>query len=136
LFGLIFLSNGMGSLFNIAYNNLLIAEHYMNAQQREVFASTAIPLYNCVVYPLGISLTVYLLVPLVRCRRRLRAGEDVPLAELERSRRHLVNLPFYQVCINFFGWLPGAVVFPLLICQYGGGYNAEWIWLQFVLSFI
>src|SRR5438552_483488 len=71
LFGLIFLSNGMGSFFNIAYNHLLIAKRYMNDPQREVFTSTAIPLYNCVVYPLGISLTVYLLVPLVRCRRRL-----------------------------------------------------------------
>ena len=108
----------------------------MDAAQQAVFGSVAIPVYNCIAYPVGIALTIYLLLPVARCRRRLLAGEAVPPKELERSRRRLVNVPFYQVGINFLGWLPGAVVFPLVICWLGGGHNAEWIWIQFVLSFI
>ena len=47
-----------------------------------------------------------------------------------------MNLPFYQVCINFIGWLPGAVAFPLLVSSFGGHHEIEAIWLQFILSFI
>ena len=34
------------------------------------------------------------------------------------------------------GWLPGAIIFPLLICTIGGNHQAESIWLQFILSFL
>jgi adenylate cyclase len=136
LFFVIFLSNAVGSFFNISYNLGLIVAHHLDDQQRRVFTDIAVPLYNIVVYPIGIGLTIWLLLPLARCRKRLRAGQPVPPAELELCRMRLVNLPFYQVFINFLGWLPGAVVFPLLITTLGGPHKASTIWVQFAASFL
>jgi adenylate cyclase len=136
LFLLILLSNLTGSFFNGAYNVSLIVNRYMDDRQRHVFWDIAIPGYNVVMYPLGIGCIVVLLRPLARCRRRLRAGQTVSATQLERCRRRLVHLPFLQVCINFLGWLPGAVVFPLVVCGLGGSHEASAIWLQFMLSFL
>jgi adenylate cyclase len=136
LFLVILGSNLVGSFFNSAYNTDLILKRCMDERQRAAFWNVAFPLYNAVVYPIGIGLTIWLLAPLARCRRRLRAGQPVPPGHLELCRRRLVNLPFYQVCINFMGWLPGAVAFPLLVCWVGGDHNAGLIWVQFVLSFL
>ncbi len=136
LFMVIFASNAVGSVFNVDYNRELIVERLMDSGQQWVFSSIAFPVYNGLAYTLGISLTLWLLVPLSRCRRKLRAGLTVPPAKLELARKRLVNLPFYQVCINFLGWLPGALFFPLLICGLGSSHEAGLIWLQFVLSFL
>jgi adenylate cyclase len=136
LFLVIFLSNAVGSYFNISYNLELIVAHHLDAAQKDVFKHVALPLYNAVVYPVGIGLTIYLLLPLARYRKRLRAGQSVPPGELELCRMRLVNLPFYQVLINFLGWLPGTVVFPLLITTLGGSHKADIIWLQFAASFL
>jgi adenylate cyclase len=135
LFLLVFFSNGLGSYFNWEYNKQLIAARYMDDAQRDAFWYVAVPWYNAVAYPLGVALTILLLLPLARCRQKLLASEQVPPAQLLRCRRHLMNLPFYQVCINFLGWIPGAFVFPLVICWVGGENNAAAIWVQFVLSF-
>jgi adenylate cyclase len=39
------------------------------------------------------------------------------------------------VYLNFLGWMPGAVFFPLVICWQGGPDNADRIWQQFAVSF-
>jgi adenylate cyclase len=135
LFLIVFLSNVLGSLFNFFYNTQLIVDCCMDDQQKAVFWEIASPLYNVVAYPAGVGLTIWLIWPLMRCRKLLRAGRSVSPSQLELCRRRLVNLPFYQVCINFVGWLPGVVVFPLLVCWVGGSYNAFLIWGQFILSF-
>jgi adenylate cyclase len=136
LFLVILLSNAFGSVFNSGYNLLLIVNRLMDNQQRAAFRHVAFPAYNAVAYPVGLGLLIWLLAPLSRCRRRLRANQPVPPAQLEMCRRRLVNLPFYTVCINFFCWFPGALFFPLIVCGLGGSHQAGAIWLQFVLSFI
>jgi adenylate cyclase len=136
LFMLVLLSNAFGSFFSARYNELLIVNRLMDREQVHVFWRVAFPAYNGIAYPIGICLIVWLLWPMSRCRRRLRAKKPVPPAELEKCRKRLVNLPFYQVCINFLGWLPGAVVFPLLITGLGGVHEAPAIWARFVLSFV
>jgi adenylate cyclase len=135
LFAVLLLSNALGSFFNLTYNNELIVARYLDETQQRVFTHVALPVYNAVAYPVGIGITIYLLVPLSRCRKRLRAGQSVPPAELELARMRLVNLPFYLVCINSLCWLPGAVIFPLLITTLGGPHMATAIWVQFILSF-
>jgi adenylate cyclase len=135
LFVLAILSNGTGSAFNIVYNKLLIVDT-LTLAQKAAFWSTMLPVYNLVAYPVCLGLMVWLLLPLSRCLRALRAGELIKPAQLERCRRRLVNLPFHQVCVNFLGWLPGAVVFPLGICLLGGWHNAASIGGHFAVSFV
>jgi adenylate cyclase len=129
------LSNGAASVFNILYNNWLIVRHYLDARQQRAFWDVLVPAYNAVAYPVAVAIMVCLLWPLLHARRLLRAGQALPLGQMESCRRRLINLPFYQVCVNFLGWMPGAVVFPLGICLLGGWHNAGPIWLQFALSF-
>ena len=79
---------------------------------------------------------VGLLLPVARCRRQLRGGGPVSPALLARCQRRLVNLPALQVCLNFLGWIPGAVVFPLGIGLLGGWEDIGAIWWQFAVSFL
>ena len=75
LFLVVFFSNALGSFFNVQYNQKLIVERLMSESQKDVFDNIVYPGYNAVAYCLGISLTVWLFMPLSRCRRMLRAGK-------------------------------------------------------------
>ncbi|HXG12272.1 MAG TPA: adenylate/guanylate cyclase domain-containing protein [Gemmataceae bacterium] len=129
------LCNLVGSAFNFVYNKLLIID-VLSAEQRAAFWNWIAPGYNVVAYPLGLGVMLYLLWPLPRCLGDLRAGRSVGPDKLEYCRRRLVNLPFYQVCVNFLAWLPGAVVFPLGIGLLAGWDNAAFIWTHFLVSFL
>ena len=134
LFVLVVLSNVAGSLFNVAYNYYLIVRH-LDVPQQEAF-ERVLRVYNAVAYPVCLALVVVCLFrPLARCLGDLRHGRPVEPERMERCRRLLVNLPFYQVLINALGWAPGAVAFPLGICVLGGWHNAGQIWIQFFVSF-
>jgi adenylate cyclase len=129
-------SNLWGSSFNISYNYCLIVENYLRRPAQQDAWDLLLILYNALAYPSCLLLMLYLLWPLARCLRDLRAGVPVAPARLERCRRLLVNLPWYQVCVNLLGWAPGALVFPLGICLLGGWDNAGPIWLHFFISFL
>jgi adenylate cyclase len=138
MFGIAILSNAAGSVFNFFYNVQLIVARDMKAEQQAVFWNVASPAYNLLAYGSCVGIMVYLIWPLMACRRKLRAGETVPPAVLAFCRRRVVNLPFLQVCVNFLGWIPGAVIFPWLVCALGGNDNdnASVIWGQFIISFV
>src|SRR5437763_8904703 len=120
----LFGSNIAGSLFNVFYNWVLIVEGVLNGPQKAAFRSVALPLYNLLAYPCCLALTLYLIWPLMTCRRRLASGAAVSPGEMERCRRRLVNLPFHQVWVNALDLIPGIVFFPLVICALGGDDNA------------
>jgi adenylate cyclase len=134
-FVLAVLSNAAGSVFNVLYNNWLIVRHYLTPPQIDAFWQT-VNIYNLVAYPICLALVVSLLLPLARCRRQLLGAGPVDPELLARCQRRLVNLPALQVCINFLGWIPGAVVFPLGIGLLGGEGVSGAIWWQFAVSFL
>jgi adenylate cyclase len=135
LFLIVVASNAAGSFFNITYNKLLIVEGVLDPMQKDAFEHVALPLYNLLAYPICLAIVLYLLLPLRRCRSALLAGEPVSPASLEFCRRRLINLPLLAVYLNFFGWIPGAVFFPLLVCGVGGAEKMGLIWTQFSISF-
>ena len=136
MFGIAILSNAAGSVFNFFYNVQLIVARDMTEAQQTAFWQVASPAYNLLAYGLCIGIMVHLIWPFMVCRRKLRVGETVPPALLAFCRRRVVNLPFLQVCVNFLGWIPGAVVFPWLVCTLGGNDKASIIWGQFIVSFL
>jgi adenylate cyclase len=129
-------SNVAGSVFSVAYNAGFIQVRYMDQAQTDAFQNIAIPLYNVVAYPISFGLAIYLLYPLHRCLCCIRRGKPVAPTMMEQCRRRLVNLPWLQVRINFAGWMPGAIVFPLIVCAVGGTHEWLPIWLLFALSFV
>ncbi|MGF1580654.1 MAG: adenylate/guanylate cyclase domain-containing protein [Gemmataceae bacterium] len=130
-----FACNGLGSMFNIAYNFILIVNSRMDETQREVFGNVAL-VYNGFIYPLCFGLTLYILWPLRRTNPKLLAGHSVSEDELQRCRKVLVELPLYQIGVNSLGWLPGAIIFPLVICTLGSDHQAGEIWGRFIISFV
>ncbi|HEX5272174.1 MAG TPA: adenylate/guanylate cyclase domain-containing protein [Gemmataceae bacterium] len=131
------LSNVAGSVFSILYNDWLIVRHYLAPHPRQVEAFwRTVWVYNLVVYPACVAVVAALLRPLARCRRQLLAGGPVSPGLLARCHRRLVNLPALQVGVNFLGWIPGAVVFPLGIGLFGGWEDIGVIWWQFAVSFL
>lgn len=135
LFLLCLASNALGSAFNFVYNKILIIDA-LTAAQRDAFWHVVAPAYNLIAYPVCLGWIALLLIPLARCRSDLRARQPVAPARLEQCRQRLINLPLYQVGINFLGWLPGAILFPLGIGLLGGWDNALFIGGQFILSFL
>ncbi len=134
-FILAILSNAAGSVFSILYNDGLIVRHYLTPRQVAAFWQT-VWVYNLVAYPLCLTLMASLLRPLAHCRTRLCVSGLVSPGLLARCQRRLINLPGLQVCINFLGWIPGAVVFPLGIGLLGGWDHIGAIWWQFAVSFL
>jgi adenylate cyclase len=135
LFLIVVASNAAGSFFNISYNKLLVVDRVLDERQRAVFENVALPSYNLLAYPICLGIVVFLLRPLRRCRRALLAGDPVAPGYLEFCRRRLINLPVLALFLNFFGWIPGAVFFPLLVCGLGGPHAMGKIWEQFGTSF-
>ncbi|MCI0640023.1 MAG: HAMP domain-containing protein [Gemmataceae bacterium] len=135
MFLCVLLSNAAGSLFNILYNRYVIVERTLDAAQQQAFYHIALPVYNLVAYPLAFALMVWLIWPLAGCWRQLQKQEAVDARTLEFCRRRVVNTPFLQLFINFFGWIPGAVVFPWIVCTWGSLQAAGTVWLQFGISF-
>ncbi len=134
-FALAVLSNAAGSAFSILYNNWLIVGHYLTPRQTAAFWQT-VWAYNLVAYPVCLAVLASLLLPVARCRRRLVAGQPVSPGVLARCQRRLINLPALQVGLNFLGWIPGAVVFPLGIGLLGGWQDIAAIGWQFAVSFL
>src|SRR5262249_31794918 len=75
-------------------------------------------------------------VPALRLRRRwLRlTGSDGDDDAAARARREALRLPLWAVLVSCLGWLPGGVLFPLLIDRRAGPVAGE-VFARFVVSF-
>ncbi|MBI3407424.1 MAG: adenylate/guanylate cyclase domain-containing protein [Planctomycetes bacterium] len=135
LYLLAILSNVGGSAFSFIYNYFVIVKRYLNDEQTHIFWNVAGPVYNVAAYPFCLALMIYFVHPLLRCRRALLAGQPIPPEQLTACQRRLLNLPALQVALNFLGWIPGALFFPLVITTLGGATQAFAIWCQFGISF-
>lgn len=135
LFLIALFSNAAASVFNILYNDLLIARYYLDAPQHAAFWKM-VSFYNFVAYPICLGIVIALLRPLATARRLMAVGAPLTPSLLHRCQRLLINLPFYQVCLNFAGWMVGIVAFPLGIGLLGGWNGIGGIAGQFAISFV
>lgn len=134
VFMLLVLSNAAGTAFNVFYNfNVIVM--YMDERQFWAFRFVAIPLYNGVVWPVGIAIVLYLFWPLRHCLRRLRAGEPIEPEFMEFCRRRVIDLPYLEVWVAAWLWFPAGIVFPLIICVVGSSHNWDTIGWRFLVSF-
>jgi adenylate cyclase len=135
LFAVAVLSNVAASLFSIGYNHQLIVR-FLEPTQERAFWKVVVG-NNAVMFSICLTCVGLLFWPLARCRIDLRAGRPVEPARLQKCQRLLIHLPVWQLCVNFFGWLPGAIVFPLGICLLSGTWRETGaIWMGFGVSFV
>jgi adenylate cyclase len=129
------LCNAVYTVFSIVYNYELIVRHYLGPAQVAAFWHV-VWVYNLVAYPACLGVLAWLLRPLAQYRRRLAAGASPRPGFVARCQRRLINLPVLLVALNFLGWIPGAVVFPLGIGLLGGWAGLGACGWQFGVSFV
>ncbi len=102
----------LGSIVNIAYNELQIAGDLSPVQNR-IFLRLVLA-YNLIVYPFCLWGCYWLVAPVWRA---WGAGQDESRVCQDPSwtRRRVLSLPLWMVALACVGWLPGGVLFPVLI---------------------
>jgi hypothetical protein len=71
--------------------------------------------YNALVYPFCLWLAFRILVPVIRARRRIAGPDPIDSEEVARQRRRALAVPGVVIVLSCLGWLPGGVLFPLVI---------------------
>jgi serine/threonine protein kinase len=103
-----FLPHLAASAVNIGYNAVEI--RLSPAQERTFFG--LVVGYNLIVYPLVVAVVVRLLWKLAR---GLRAVETVPGPRADEARKRARRLGWWAIGLAAAGWLPGGLLFPLVI---------------------
>lgn len=117
----------VASVAQIEYNAV---EVRLNAAQQHVFVLLVVA-YNAIVYPVCGGIGVYLFGRVVRSLPRLA---EMPGREVDRLRRRSQRLAGQIAAIGALGWLPGGLVFPLVIHLATG--PVPWqMYSHFALSF-
>ncbi len=123
IFGLMFLAQAVGSVFNIVYNLLHIPPLLTEAQQAAFKSSIAF--YNAFAYPPLLALWAW---AVFRLRRRPRDE-----AALDTLRRRAVNLPVVAAAIAAAGWFLSIPSLHLGLVLSGEAINRH-VWFHFPVS--
>jgi serine/threonine protein kinase len=101
------LPNLLGSAVNILYNGLCILPRLAAADHPLFYR--LVTSYNAVAYPLCLAILLWRSAPVIRQLRRTdrRAGD--------RGRRDAARLSTWVAGVSLLGWLPGAILFPLVL---------------------
>ena len=124
----------LGSLFNIWYNAKVVDPLLTTLELKTRFFQTVV-VYNAVVYPVAIFFWVRLVFSLRPTLQKLQAGEPVPRPELARTRRRVVNLPWWGALLTGVSWLGCIPVFLTSIAMVGDGLDPLF-WWHFPISII
>jgi class 3 adenylate cyclase len=127
--------NALWSVANLVYNAKLIVSHLGNTDQQQAFW-LAVPLYSGLSWIVGLAACAWLVWPVYTYLRAEEGKREMTAALRQRAERRLVNLPVYQLVVNFLLWMPGGAFFPLMIALLGGTEEIGGIAVQFLLSFL
>jgi serine/threonine protein kinase len=129
---LAFLPHILGSVVNVTYNALRIVDHLTDPQQA-LFIRLVLG-YNVVVYPLCLWVIYRLVEPVFRVWRLLGQGGRAEQAEVDALRQRVLRLPAWATGLACLGWLPGGLLFPLLLDLLAGPIPLP-VYAAFAVSF-
>jgi hypothetical protein len=115
---------------NITYNSLRIQ---LTAPQSSAFLFILIG-YNALVYPLCLGLFFRQWFLVYRVWQGLTRPEPMDAAAVDEARLRALRLPRWCVVLSAVGWLPGGILFPLLIDLTAGGVDGM-TYFRFLFSF-
>jgi serine/threonine protein kinase len=122
----------LGSLVNISYNALQIVGDLTPAQQG-TFAYLVLG-YNVLVYPVCLVVFYHLLAPVWQTWRQLSRPGAINSEQMENMRRRALSWTKWVVWLSCVGWLPGGLLFPLLIHFLTGPVSTQ-VFGHFLVSF-
>ena len=100
-----------GSVFNITYNNWIVAQ--LNQSQQQTFMWLVVA-YNLIVYPACfVAFVKLILLPAKRNRRALEDSSPEAAIDFGAARRQTLTWPRWAAILASVGWFPGIVCFPL-----------------------
>jgi eukaryotic-like serine/threonine-protein kinase len=105
-----------GSLVNIAYNAV---EVRLNPRQSGVFAQMILG-YNALIWPICVGILIRLLVPVSSGLRRFQESGALSGLQVDELRRRALRLGSWGIILALSGWLPGGLLFPLLLDAIAG----------------
>ncbi len=111
---LVLLPHLLGSVVNVSYNGLRIADR-LTAAQQETFVRLVLA-YNAFAYPACLLLSLALVGPVWSVWRRLQRSEPLRTEAVTAARRRARQLPLWAILVSSLGWLPGGLLFPLGLC--------------------
>lgn len=123
IFGLMFVAQAVGSVFNIVYN-LLHIPPLLTVAQEEAFRSS-IGVYNALAYPPLLGLWAWTVFRL----RRPAVDREI----LRRRQREAVNLPAVAAAIAAAGWFLSIPALYLGLVLSGEAVNPH-VWFHFPVS--
>src|SRR3954462_14184133 len=93
----------LGSAFNIYYNSIHV-QPLLVSQEMEAHFMRTIWFYNLTVYPVILGIWVWVVGSLRRTIRKALLHRPIPLEEMARARRRVINLPWWAVSLAAVGW--------------------------------
>jgi eukaryotic-like serine/threonine-protein kinase len=125
----------VGALVAFGYTAAWVASHPARPALETLFGKLALG-YCLVVFPLTGGLTVYLARPIWQMCVRLRGPTLVGPVQVTEMRRRALRKPALGVMLSSLGWLPGAVVLPLLMVHLVPEAAGWDVLLHYFLSFL
>jgi hypothetical protein len=122
--------NLIGSVVNITYNFVHIVGH-LNPQQQIVFNDIVLA-YNLIAYPILVGVTCFLLSKAHRDWKVLQRNELLSNDFLSQAARRIYFLSTWSILGTCLGWLPGGLIFPVII----NGLAEPLPWETFIHFFI
>jgi hypothetical protein len=119
----------LGSIVNVSYNALRIVGR-LTEEQKTTFARL-VSGYNLAVYGASLIALYFLVAPVFRAWHGLSRLDG---GRVDAARGQALRLPRWAVLLSCLGWLPGGLLFPLVLQLLSGPLGPE-VWGHFLISF-
>lgn len=108
----------VGTILNIAYNQIRIISHLTEAQET-VFVRLIFG-YDTVAYALGIAWGMRVLLPVYRVWPMALSRQPADGQRIRSARLTALSWPLWAIGLACLGWLPGGFIFPLGLALFAG----------------
>lgn len=125
-------TNVLATVVNWSYNLIQIVGD-LSMPQRRAF-DWLVLIYNLIAFPVLVGITALLLRRAHREWTLLNDGRLVTPEQLVATRRRFNFLATWSILGSLAGWLPGGIIFPLVIHLGGEPISME-VFLHFIISF-
>jgi serine/threonine protein kinase len=125
----------VGALVVFGYTGVWVASHPARPVLEGLFGQLSL-WYSAVVFPVTGGIAYFLTRPIWRTCLWLQGPADASSEDVTRVRRRALRKPFWGATLSVLGWLPGAVLLPLLVFGLAPEAAGWDVLLQYFFSFL
>jgi serine/threonine protein kinase len=125
----------VGTLVVFSYTAAWVASHPARLALEVLFGKLALG-YSLMVFPITGTLTYLLSNPIWQTYGQLRGASRVDPALVFQTRQRALRKPAWGLALSCLGWVPGALVLPLLVVLLAPEATGWDVFLHYFLSFV